>query len=98
MSENGIAVTDLSAQLWCEKQLEFSLEKGRLETKELLKGKERHRELHEEVATLIKVEPKTLADSFALSLHNTQVGLKRLTNTRRKLGSTCPLVKTLASD
>ncbi len=75
---NGIAVTDLSAQLWCEKQLEFSLEKGRKETEEMRTGKDRHRELHEEIAVLVKVEPKTLVDSIALRLHNSQVGLKRL--------------------
>lgn len=75
---NGIAVTDLSAQLWCEKQLEFVLEKGRKETEEMRTGKDRHRELHEEIAVLVKVEPKTLVDSIALRLHNAQVGLKRL--------------------
>ena len=75
---NGIAVTDLSSQLWCEKQLEFALEKGRKETAEMKAGKERHRELHEEIAILVKVEPKTLVDSVALRLHNAQVGLNRL--------------------
>lgn len=75
---NGIAVTDLSAQLWCEKQLEFALEKGRKETAEMKAGKKRHRELHEEIAVLVKVEPKTLVDSIALRLHNAQMGLNRL--------------------
>jgi exonuclease V len=74
----GIAVTDLSAQLWCEKQLEFSLEKGRLVTDEMDKGRERHRGLHEEVAILVKVKPKTIVDALALRLHNQQVGLVRL--------------------
>jgi len=75
---NGIKITDLSAQLWCEKQLEFGLEKGIIETKGMSKGRERHKQLHEEIAVLIRVEPKTIADSIALRLHNTQVGLKRL--------------------
>lgn len=75
---NGIRITDLSAQLWCEKQLEFSLEKGRIETEGMSKGKERHKELHEEIATLVKVEPKSEADYVALRLHNIQVGLARL--------------------
>ena len=75
---HGIAVTDLSSQLWCEKQLEFSLDKGRKETTEMKAGKNRHRELHEEIAILVKVEPKTLVDSIALRLHNAQVGLNRL--------------------
>lgn len=75
---NGIRITDLSAQLWCEKQLEFSLEKGRIETKGMSKGKERHKELHEEITTLVKVEPKTKVDYVALRLYNIQVGLERL--------------------
>jgi len=74
----GIAVTDLSAQLWCEKQLEFTLDKGRKETKEMKIGKDRHRKLHEEVAVLVKVEPKTFVDVIALKLHNSKVGLNRL--------------------
>ncbi len=75
---NGIRITDLSAQLWCEKQLDFSLEKGRTETKGMSKGKERHKELHEEIAILVTVEPKSKADNIALRLHNIQVGLIRL--------------------
>jgi len=75
---HGIGVTDLSSQLWCEKQLEFSLERGRTVKVEMKKGKERHRELHEEVADLIKVETKTTSDQVALILHNQTVGLKRL--------------------
>lgn len=75
---HGIGVTDLSSQLWCEKQLEFSLERGRILKDEMKKGKERHRELHEEVAELIKVETKTTADRVALILHNQTVGLERL--------------------
>jgi len=74
----GIAVTDLSSQLWCEKQLEFSLEKGRLKTEEMKKGGERHQDLHEEVAVLIKVQPQSLEDHVALRLHNSLVGLTRL--------------------
>jgi len=75
----GIRITDLSSQLWCEKQLEFSLEKGKKETEVMSKGKERHTELHEEIATLVEVEPKTIADHVALKLYNIKVGLTRLT-------------------
>jgi exonuclease V len=74
----GIAVTDLSSQLWCEKQLEFSLEKGRVKTEEMKKGGERHQDLHEEIAVLIKVQPQSLEDHVALRLHNSLVGLTRL--------------------
>ena len=71
-------MTDLSAQLWCEKQLELSLEKGRIKTEEMNKGSDRHQALHEEVATLITVKPQSLEDHVALRLHNSLVGLVRL--------------------
>jgi len=74
----GIAVTDLSSQLWCEKQLEFSLERGRVKTEEMKDGKTRHQDLHEEIAVLIKVQPQSLEDHVALRLHNCFVGLTRL--------------------
>ena len=74
----GISVTDLSSQLWCEKQLWFSLERGRLIRKEMERGAERHKDLHEEIAVLTKVEPKTDEDRVALMLHNTLVGITRL--------------------
>ncbi len=80
---NGIGITDLSAQLWCEKHLEFSLDKGKIETKGMSKGKERHKELHEEIAILVKVETKTKIDNVALRLYNIQVGLARLINEGR---------------
>lgn len=75
---HGIAVTDLSSQLWCEKQLEFSLEKGRVKTEEMERGADRHQDLHEEVAVLIEVQPQSLEDHVALKLHNSLVGLTRL--------------------
>jgi len=74
----GIAVTDLSAQLWCEKQFEFSLERGRKKSDEMKKGNDRHRALHEEIATLIEVQPRSPEDYIALRLHNALVGLQRL--------------------
>jgi len=75
---HGIAVTDLSAQLWCEKQLEFSFEKGRVKTKEMQKGKERHTDLHEEIYVIIKVEPRTIEDFIAVRLNNCLIGLTTL--------------------
>lgn len=74
----GISVTDLSTQLWCEKQLEFSLERGRVKTQEMQKGGDRHQDLHKEIAILVKVEPKSIEDFVALKLHNCLVGLTRL--------------------
>ena len=44
----------------------------------MTRGKERHQDLHEEVAVLVEVEPKTPVDFLALKLYNCQVGLKGL--------------------
>jgi exonuclease V len=74
----GLKVTDLSSQLWCEKQLEFSLLKGRKKTAEMQQGEQRHQDLHEEIAVLVDVEPKTLEDTVLLKLHNSYVGLHAL--------------------
>lgn len=75
---SGIAVTDLTAQLWCEKQLEFSLKHGRKKTQEMQKGKDRHQDLHEEITVLVPVKLKSIEDHIALRLHNCLVGLTRL--------------------
>jgi len=74
---HGISVTDLASQLWCEKQLEFSLEKGRIKTLEMQKGNDRHQDLLEEITELIKVQPKSIEDFIVLKLNNSIVGLKQ---------------------
>ncbi len=75
---HGVSVTDLSAQLWCERQLEFILERGRARTAEMQRGGIRHRDLHEELTVLLDVEPKSLEDMVALRLHNCMVSLNGL--------------------
>jgi exonuclease V len=75
---HGIPVTDLASQLWCEKQLEFSLEKGRIKTLEMKKGNDRHQDLLEEISILVKVQPKSIEDLIALKLNNSIVGLKQV--------------------
>ena len=41
-------------------------------------GEQRHQDLHEEIAILVDVEPKTLEDAVLLKLHNCYVGLHAL--------------------
>jgi exonuclease V len=74
----GISVTDLSAQLWCEKQLEYSLTEGRKRTKEMKKGGERHEDLLEEISVLVEVHPISFEDYIALKLSNSLVGLRQV--------------------
>lgn len=74
----GIRVTDLAAQLWCEKQLEFSLEKEKLETNAMREGVKRHEELHKEIADLVQLETSNKIDNMALISYNLIIGLERL--------------------
>lgn len=74
----GVAVSDLSAQLWCEQQLEFTLELGSRVTQEQRIGKDRHKELQDEVVQTCEVTPYTRADHLAINLYNAQVAIKGL--------------------
>lgn len=74
----GVKVTDLSAQLWCEKQLEFSLTRPRKRTKEMKAGEAIHSEKEEEIYELVEVVPRTREDHVSLKLHNCQTGLRSL--------------------
>lgn len=76
---HGLRVTDLRDQLWCEKQLEFTLEHGREQTEAMREGEERHRELHEEITEVIEVRPRSREDLWALHLFNAWAGLQQLT-------------------
>lgn len=75
---HGVYVTDLSSQLWCEKQLAYSIELGRIRTKEMKKGQQRHQELHEEVVDLVRVKPTSFEDRVSLKLHNMLTAIKSL--------------------
>lgn len=74
----GVRVTDLASQLWCEKQVEFSLKFGRKKTKAMKSGGKIHDALHKEVAVLIEVTPKTFEDVISLKLHNMLSGIRAL--------------------
>jgi len=68
--KSGVNVTDLSSQLWCEKQLEFSLYLGREKTKKMIQGEKIHEDLQKEVVDIIEVSPLTFHDFLALKLIN----------------------------
>ncbi|WP_455278552.1 PD-(D/E)XK nuclease family protein [[Eubacterium] cellulosolvens] len=75
---NGLSVSTLSRQFWCEKAVELSLTHKVPETEEMARGKTRHKELHEETAELIQVKVASIVDSIGLGLHNMLVGLIRV--------------------
>lgn len=74
----GIKVTDLSAQLWCEKQLEFSLTKPRIRTAEMRRGEDIHSDKEKELYEIVEVVPKTKEDKILLKLGNAITALEGL--------------------
>ena len=76
--KGGVKVTDLSAQMWCEKQLEFSLTKPRVRTPEMRKGEGIHKEKEEEIYELVEVRPKTWEDRIIMRLNNDFTALQGL--------------------
>ncbi len=76
----GVKVTDLSAQLWCERQLDFSLTRPKRRTFEMKKGEDIHAEKEAELYDLVEVSPKTREDRLLLKLGNAAVAVEGLLN------------------
>lgn len=75
----GLSVTNLSAQLWCEKQYELEMiHKLRRETEAMRLGTKRHEELEELDHEIMLFEADTKEEIFALKLVNTAVLLEQL--------------------
>ncbi|KAJ4971870.1 hypothetical protein NE237_004969 [Protea cynaroides] len=75
----GLAITDLTASEWCEKQMEFILLYGRpRRTKAMKAGFDRHVKLEEEVVKKVKVRVKSVEDAWGLKLMNFIVGSNQL--------------------
>ena len=81
----GLRVTELSQQLWCEKKVELELLYGKEETLPMKKGRERHRELFEEITPVIIVEPETKIDEvFVVCYQMWLLSLMALTEGRAR--------------
>ncbi|GIX62342.1 exonuclease V, mitochondrial, putative [Babesia caballi] len=66
-----LSVTDLSSQLWCEKQTELTLVTGRKRvTKEMEQGTERHEQLELEDHEIVEVEVETNEEVLGIKLLN----------------------------
>ena len=77
----GLKVTDLAAQEWCERELAFTLSRGRHETAEMAAGTARHAELEAEVIERVDVDAESLEDRWALRALDLHVGLAQLRET-----------------
>ncbi|UKJ87610.1 hypothetical protein MACJ_000046 [Theileria orientalis] len=77
-----LSVTELSCQLWCEKQVEYTLLTGRKRvTEEMEEGIKRHEELELEDHDLVEVEVETEEDYLGLKLLNSIILLEQLQET-----------------
>ncbi|KAK9939920.1 hypothetical protein M0R45_016600 [Rubus argutus] len=67
------------AREWCEKQIEFVLLHGKRKVRKAMKtGSSRHAKLEEEVVTRVKVDVKSIKDSWALKLLNFMIVINQL--------------------
>ncbi|XP_062179687.1 exonuclease V, chloroplastic-like isoform X2 [Phragmites australis] len=74
----ALAVIDITATEWCDKQMEFVLEHGRPERTEAMKaGSDRHAQL-EEVIERVDVAIRTAEESWAVKFMNFIVGTNQL--------------------
>eukprot|EP00388_Colpodella_angusta_P019750 GDKJ01049404.1.p1 GENE.GDKJ01049404.1~~GDKJ01049404.1.p1 ORF type:complete len:426 (+),score=83.10 GDKJ01049404.1:60-1337(+) len=77
--KSGVSVTNLSSQLWCEKQFELELDhKIRHETEAMRLGTERHEQLEAEDHDVMLFEVETKEEMFALKILNTYILLEQL--------------------
>jgi len=74
----GVAVTTIADQFWCEKAVELSFTHEVPETEEMRRGKERHDELHKEIAELLPVTVTSIGDRIGVMFHNTVAGMVSL--------------------
>ncbi|KAJ0979330.1 hypothetical protein J5N97_014804 [Dioscorea zingiberensis] len=78
-SRRALAVTDITATEWCEKQMEFVLLHGRPKrTEAMVAGSVRHAELEEEVVEKVEIQIKSIEESWALKFMNFIVGANQL--------------------
>ncbi|CAH9108901.1 unnamed protein product [Cuscuta epithymum] len=77
--KRGLAVTDITATEWCEKQMEYFIVLGRPEASKAMKaGSMRHAALEEEVIKRVKVQTQCMEDVWAIKFMNFMVGVNQL--------------------
>ncbi|KAM3208081.1 hypothetical protein ACQJBY_063024 [Aegilops geniculata] len=75
----ALAVTDITATEWCDKQMEFVLEHGKPERTEAMKaGSDRHAQLEQEVIERVDIAVRSAEESWAVKFMNFIVGSNQL--------------------
>ena len=78
LHKSSIRVSDISAQYWCERQMELNYIHGPKITKEIKKGSKIHEELEGEVNVPIVLQPKSYADSLYKALYTSHQAVATL--------------------
>ncbi|KAK6503128.1 hypothetical protein TWF481_008163 [Arthrobotrys musiformis] len=77
-----LSVSDLLFNMWCEQQYHYTLLRGfKRRTVEMQAGTKIHREMEEEVHTIVPVTVKTVHDKWGLRIWNMIQGLESLRTT-----------------
>ncbi|KAI3895464.1 hypothetical protein MKW92_050929 [Papaver armeniacum] len=77
--KRGLAITDITATEWCEKQMEFVLLRGKPKATRAMKaGTARHTKLEEEVIKRVEVLVEAAEDAWAVRLMNFIAGTNQL--------------------
>ncbi|RLN16241.1 hypothetical protein C2845_PM02G08850 [Panicum miliaceum] len=75
----ALAITDITATEWCEKQMEFMLEHGKPERTEAMRaGSERHVQLEQEVVERVEVTIRSAEELWAVKFMNFIMGTNQL--------------------
>ncbi|KAF3142606.1 hypothetical protein TWF594_005493 [Orbilia oligospora] len=78
-SNTKLSVSDLLCNMWCEQQYHYTLLRGfKRRTAEMQAGTKIHREMEEEVHTIVPVTVKTSHDKWGLRIWNMIQGLESL--------------------
>ncbi len=84
LGKSGITASDISSQLWCEKQMELNYMYGKRYTKAMTEGSRIHSELEDEVRVALSAEPITYYDSLYKIGYESYFALKGLAE--KKIG------------
>ncbi|MGC8662652.1 MAG: hypothetical protein ACP5RT_02610 [Candidatus Micrarchaeia archaeon] len=78
LGKNGILVTDIANQFWCEKQVELNYLYGKQYTKAMAEGTKQHEGLQAETYVPLEAEPLSYSDLFYKMGYENYMALKSL--------------------
>jgi exonuclease V len=83
LKKNSIRASDIAAQYWCERQMEYNYRYGKKITAEMRQGKVTHEELENEVNVPIILQPRNYADALYRDLYRSYMAAIALKESRR---------------